>query len=88
VDAVPGGGGPSWRERRVPPRHPLVWVHVQGAWRKGSVSAWIVPRARHGAGWECMIVAEPIPGDPPWQGRYVYDPRTIRPRRDNSPPAG
>ena len=59
----------------MPPRHPLVWVHVQGAWRKGSVSAWITPG--HGTGWECVIVAEPTPGDPPWQGRYVYDPQTF-----------
>ena len=85
-DARPGEAGPSWRERRVPPRHAPVWVHARGAWRKGRITNWIAP-SQPGAGWECVIVAEPAPGDPPWQGRYIYDPQTIRPRHGGSPPA-
>jgi len=79
ADARPGEPGPSWREHRVRPRHAPVWVRAHGAWRKGRISAWVAaPGSR--TGWECVIEAEPSPGDPPWQGRYVYDPKTIRPR--------
>src|ERR1017187_3614066 len=93
ADAVPGGGGPSWRERRVVPRHPLVWVHVQGAWRKGSISAWVIPG--HGTGWECMIVAEPTrvihPGRAATcttRGRSARGGTTTRPPDDPARAAG
>src|SRR5258708_39133816 len=86
ADARPGEPGPSWREHRVRPRHAPVWVRAHGAWRKGRISAWVAaPGSR--TGWECVIEAEPSPGDPPWQGRYVYDPKTIRPRYSTRPPA-
>ena len=30
--------------------------------------------------WEVMITADELPVGPPWQGRYIYDPATIRAR--------
>ena len=38
-------------------------------------------------GWDCVIMAdEPVSG-PPWQGRYAFDPRSIRALDTDQPPA-
>ena len=67
-----------WREQRIPPRHAPVWVRIAGTWRKGRIAAWVTtPGCR---AWDCVITADEPPGGLPWQGRYVYDPLTIRPR--------
>jgi hypothetical protein len=83
-DAQPAGHGVSWREHQVPPRHAAVWVKIAGTWRMGLITYWAMPAA--GGGWECVIAADEAPGGPPWQGRYVYDPLTIRPRHGDVPP--
>jgi len=77
-DAQPAGPGVSWRERHVPPRHAQVWVRIAGTWRPGLISYWVADPGKRG--WECAIEADEPPGGRPWQGRYVYDPLTIRPR--------
>ena len=77
TDALPATPGPSWRERRVSPRHAPVWVRVHGAWRKGTITEWVTDRGGS-PGRECAIAADG-PQDLPWQGRYVYDPLAIRP---------
>jgi hypothetical protein len=55
-----------------------VWVRIFGVWREGTITAWVRIRDEPNAPWECQIQA--APGRTPWSGRYVYDPRTIRPR--------
>jgi hypothetical protein len=67
----------------VAPRHAAVWVKIAGCWRRGLIAYWIMPVTRR---WEAVIAADEPPGGPPWQGRYVYDPATIRPRYGDSPP--
>jgi hypothetical protein len=83
-DAQPAGPGVSWQEQHVPPRHAAVWVRIGGTWRRGLVTAWVTDPGK--AGWECAITADEPAGGPPWQGRYVYDPATIRPRHGDVPP--
>jgi hypothetical protein len=57
---------------------------VDGTWRKGRIIEWV--RALDQAGWELVIAADGPQGGVPWQGRYVYDPRAIRPRRSDTAP--
>ena len=62
-----------------------VWVRVGGQWRRGRIIEWVRQIDRHG--WDCVIMAdEPVSG-PPWQGRYAFDPRSIRARYTDQPPA-
>ena len=84
--AVPGQ---DWGDRRVPPRHALVWVRLAGTWCRGQITAWIRPGTR--PRWECQIMpdADSPPGDLLRGGRYVYDLAAIRPRyRGEATPAG
>jgi hypothetical protein len=84
-DARHASPGDGWKERRYAPRHAPVWVRIGGEWRKGRIVAWV--RQIDRAGWDVVIVAgEPSPG-PPWQGRYLFDPASIRPRHTSQPPA-
>jgi hypothetical protein len=76
-DARRAGPGIAWKERRTAPRHVAVWVRMSGQWRWGR----IIERVRQidREDWDCVIMAdEPVSG-PPWQGRYAFDPRSIRP---------
>ena len=83
-DARRSGPGIAWRERRAGPRHAAVWIRIRGQWRKGRIIEWITDPG--GVGWDCLILAdEPFSGVP-WQGRYIYDPATIRPRDGDTPP--
>lgn len=88
-DARHAGPGIGWKERRYGPRHAQVWVRIGGEWRKGRIIEWVRQIDRDG--WDVVILAdEPTltPG-PPWQGRYVFDPRSIRRRyTDQSPDEG
>jgi hypothetical protein len=72
-NAVPVPLKDGWLQRSVPPRHEPVWVRIGGTWRSAFVRCW-----GRGDGWECLIEAEGP--RQPWDGVYVYDPRTIRPR--------
>ena len=84
-DARRGGPGFGWKEQRTAPRHAAVWVRVTGQWRRGRIIEWV--RQIDCDGWDCVILAdEPVSG-PPWQGRYAFDPRSIRPRDTEQPPA-
>jgi hypothetical protein len=83
-DARRSGPGIGWRERRAGPRHAAVWIRIRGQWRKGRISEWITDPGQ--TGWDCLIMAdEPFSGVP-WQGRYIYEPATIRPRDEDTPP--
>ena len=83
-DAQPAQPPVSWREQRIPPRHAPVWVRIAGTWRRGLIAAWVTTP---GSGtWDCILTADEPPGGLPWQGRYVYDPLTIRPRHGEVPP--
>lgn len=80
-----GGPGPTWRERRFPPRHAPVWVRIEDTWRVGLLREWITaddPPAKH---WDCMLQVD-LPGGKPPTWRYAYDPRTIRPRYGDEAP--
>jgi hypothetical protein len=58
-------------------------VRVVGKWRR--IIEWVRQGGRDG--WDCVIMAdEPVNG-PPWQGRYAFDPRSIRARDTDQPPA-
>ena len=83
TDAQPARPPVSWKEQRVPPRHAGCWVRIGGTWRRGLIAEWI--RTEAGT-WECLITADEPVGSPPWQGRYVYDPRAIVPRHGDDPP--
>jgi hypothetical protein len=84
-DARRAGPGIGWKERRAAPRHAAVWVRVGGRWRRGRIIEWVRQIDRDG--WECVILAdEPVSG-PPWQGRYAFDPRSVRARYTDQPPA-
>jgi hypothetical protein len=51
----------------------------------GRIIEWVRQIDREG--WDCVIMAdEPVSG-PPWQGRYAFDPRSIRARDTDQPPA-
>jgi hypothetical protein len=46
--------------------------------RRGRIIKWV--RQINRDGWDYVIIAdEPVSG-PPWQGRYAFDPRSIRAR--------
>jgi hypothetical protein len=84
-DARRAGPGIAWKERRTAPRHAAVWVRVGGRWRRGQIIEWVRQIDRDG--WDCVIMAdEPVSG-PPWQGRYAFDPQSIRARDTDQPPA-
>jgi len=78
------GPGIAWKEHRTATRHAAVWVRVGGQWRRGRIIGWVRQLDRDG--WDCVIMAddEPVNG-PPWQGRYAFDPRSIRPRDTDQP---
>ncbi len=62
-----------------------MWIRVQGTWRKGHIVAWVTyPPDR--TGWECVIAADDPMDALPWQGLYIYDSLTIRPRHEDIPP--
>jgi hypothetical protein len=74
---VPHG---SLAERATPP-----CGCAGGTWRRGRIIEWVRQIDREG--WDCVIMAdEPVSG-PPWQGRYVFDPQSIRARDTDQPPA-
>src|SRR5690242_1139606 len=84
-DARRAGPGIAWKERRTTPRHAAVRVRARGQWRRGRIIEWVRQIDRDG--WDCVIMAdEPVSG-PPWQGRYAFDPRSIRARDTDQPPA-
>jgi hypothetical protein len=83
-DARRTSHGISWKEKRTGPRHAAVWVRVDGAWHRGRVIEWICELGRDG--WECVIMADEPADAPPWQGRYIFDPASIRPRHGDTPP--
>jgi WD40 repeat protein len=85
ADAVLVLSGPARDDRAVPPRHTAVWTRVNGTWRKGRITAWIPSHGK--SGFDCQIEAEQPAGHPQWSGRYVYDPRAIRPRHGDRPPS-
>jgi hypothetical protein len=62
-----------------------VWVRIGGAWRRGRIIEWVRQIDRDG--WDCVIMADEPASGPPWQGRYAFDPQSIRPR-DTDPPPG
>ena len=76
--------GSGWREQTIPPCHAQVWVRVHRTWRKGHVTAWIKIRGAAAAS-DCQIHAD-VPVGTAWNGRYMYDSRSIRPRYDDTPP--
>jgi hypothetical protein len=76
-------GGNSWKERRTAPRHAKVSVRVDGTWRRGKIVEWITELSS--SRWECVIVAEDRQESPPWQGRFLFDPRSIHPRYSDNP---
>jgi hypothetical protein len=80
-DAAYAGPGPSWRERKYPPRHAPVWVRAGGTWREGLIRQWVTIDPAH-MGWECQLE---VGGR---TARYVYDERSIRPRYGPEPPDG
>ena len=84
-DARRASPGIAWKERRSAPRHAAVWVRIGGKWQQGRIIEWVREIDRDG--WDCVIMAdEPVSG-PPWQGRYAFDPRSIRARDTDQPPA-
>ena len=83
-DARRAGPGVAWRERRTGPRHADVWVRIREQWRKGRIIEWVTEPGA--PGWECVILADEPASGVPWQGRYVYDPTTIRRRDEDTPP--
>jgi hypothetical protein len=84
-DARRAGPGIAWKERRIAPRHSAVWVRIGGQWRRGRIIEWVRQIDRDG--WDCVIMAdEPLSG-PPWQGRYAFNPQSIRARDTGQPPA-
>ena len=84
-DARRGGPGVGWKERRTAPRHAAVWVRVGGQWRRGRIIEWVRQIDRDG--WDCVIMADEPASGPPWQGRYTFNPRSIRARDTDQPPA-
>jgi hypothetical protein len=82
-NAVYARPGPSWREPRYPPKHPPVWVHIEGTWREGLIQYWVTIRPVH-TGWECQIDIE-ARGSGGRSARYMYDEQAIRPRYGPDP---
>jgi WD40 repeat protein len=85
TDAVLARSGPASGDRTVPPHHTAVWIRINGTWCKGRITAWIPSHGK--SRFECQIQAEQPAEHPLWSGRYVYDPRAIRPRHSDHPPA-
>jgi hypothetical protein len=81
-NATPARPGPPWLQRSVPPRHETAWIRIRGRWRRAVVRAWVLQDQTR---WEVLIEAEAWDGSP-WNGLYVYDPETIRPRHSDEPP--
>jgi len=84
-NAVYARPGPRWRERRYPPKHPPVWIRVEGAWHEAVILYWVTIDPVH-TGWECQIETD-IPGTGRRTTRYIYDEQTIRPRLSPDPPS-
>ncbi len=70
----------------MPSRHPDIWIHVCGRWRKGRITTWV--RIPGLLGWECDVEEDQSAAEPKWQGRYEYDSRTICPRYGDDPSNG
>jgi hypothetical protein len=70
------GPGIAWKD--AAPRHATVRVRVGGKWQWGRIVEWVREFGRDG--WECVIMADEPESGPPWQGRYDFDARSIRPR--------
>jgi hypothetical protein len=84
-NAVYARPGPSWRERRYPPRHAPVWVRLEGAWREGIIQYWVtIDPVEYG--WECQVEVEARRSGGR-SARYVFDEQAIRPRYGPDPPA-
>jgi hypothetical protein len=83
-DARRTAPGIAQKELRTGPRHAAVWVRVGGHWRRGRVIEWV--RQIDHEEWDCVILADESACDLPWQGRYFFDPRAIRPRCTEQPP--
>ena len=83
-DARRAGPSIAWKERRTPPpRHGVGTCRWSVA--AGRIIEWVRQIGRNG--WNCVIMAdEPVSG-PPWEGRYALDPRSIRARDTDQPPA-
>jgi hypothetical protein len=60
-------------------------VRVGGTWRQGRIIEWVRQIDRDG--WDCVIMADKPVSGPPWQGHYAFDPRNIRARDTDQPPA-
>lgn len=72
-------------DTRIPPRHPAIWIHLAGAWRRGWIVHWL-PRAP-GGGWLAWVQYEDPAGKPwPRFGMYSYSPDVIVPRDGDAPP--
>jgi hypothetical protein len=84
-DAQRSGSTASWREKRHAPRHAAVWVRTEGTWRRGKIIEWVTELSS--GIWDLVVVADE-PQPIPWQGRFRFDPRSIKPRyHDDRPPA-
>jgi hypothetical protein len=77
--------GITRKEHRVAPRHAAVWVRIGGEWRRGRIIEWVRQIDRDG--WDCVIIADESVTGPPRQGRYPFDPKIIRARDTDQPPA-
>jgi len=55
-----------------------------GQWRGGQIIEWV--RQIDWDRWDCVIMADEPVGGAPWQGRYTFDPRSIRARDTAQPP--
>lgn len=76
-DAEPAGYTPG---RRKVARHALIWVYVAGAWREGHLHAWFQDDDGRWLAW--IAYQHPEAWAHAAWGLFVYDPATIRPRRD------
>jgi hypothetical protein len=83
-DAQQVDPGIDWREHRALPRHAAVWVRHRGRWRGGKITLWA--REPDSLRWTCVILADEPPDGSRWLGRFLYDPRSIRPRHGDEPP--
>jgi hypothetical protein len=74
-----------WRpvsDRAIRPPHLLVWVRVEGAWRRGWVWAW----EREDAGWRVWVHYEQERRVWSTFAWFRYDPEAIRRRESEDPP--
>src|SRR5262249_57356722 len=79
------GRGMVGKERGTAPRRAGVWVGCVGQWRRGGIIEWVCETGRDG--WDCVIMSDEPASGPPWQGRYAFDPQSIRARDTGQPPA-